>query len=185
MSEEKNVKNDDVDLEAYNKTVAAHNEVKLEKERVQKELDELKAKNVEVEKAKEEDEKVSVEKEREAWKKEKEELTKQNEDLKNPVDNSKVSKGVVKEVEESSKPEEVQELAKKQLDEVIPDREKDPEKMGRWARYGYYKSPATEIYNKRDLAKGLALHANAQSVNPSMVNTLTARSPKDMSLRKV
>ncbi len=149
---------DTVKKEDYNKVVELQNSTKAENEKLKKELDEIKKAE---EKKDEKTAQEKIEEDKKVWEKEKIEKDKMIENLKKKAeikDKTKVSKGIIS---EKKLPEETaSEKVKEKIDETlgkIP--EKDPNKMGRMARFLHYKNPSTKLYNEVDLAKAIALQA--------------------------
>lgn len=169
MSEENkdNESNDVVKKEDYNKAIESRNSAIADKEKVEKELKEIKE-------TKETEEKVNEEKK--SWEKEKEEKDSQIAELKTKMEenNTKVSKGVVQEPTDT--PQDNYNQTKTKIDELIPDREKNPEKFAsNFARWKHYSNPETKQYTSEQLGMGLSLAAGAQRVNPGHINEMALK----------
>jgi len=152
---------DVVSREDYNKVVENANSTKTE-------LDKLKADIEEKNKASATQEEKSIQEkldeQKQAWEKEREEKDKVIEDLKKQAetkaDETKVSKGVVKEPEASAVSEEqVKTELENQLGKLP---EVDPKNFANvWAKYGHYKDPKTRTFTQEQFGKALSLHAGA------------------------
>ena len=155
---------DAVDRDDYNKVVELQNSTKAENEKLKKELEDVKKTNEEEEKKKEIEKTANekIEEQKKEWEKEKIEKDKQIEELKAKTksDDTVVRKGLAKD-----KPPEKTEVTHEQVVNEIKNElgelpEKNPNNFAnKWARYGFYKNPASRQFSDEQFGKALSLHA--------------------------
>jgi len=151
---------DVVSREDYNKIVENANSTKTELDKLKADIE---AKNKETATATEKTAQEQLDEQKTAWEKEREEKDKVIEDLKKQAeakpDDTKVSKGLVKEPESADKEEQVRTELEKQLGKLP---EVNPNNFANvWAKYGHYKDPKTRTFTQEQFGKALSLHAGA------------------------